>query len=202
MSEVKTTLNEIMAHHPCVDKPMAHMIFDWQKLLKHLGKTQADDTAVDFVTILDLLGVQDACWAMRTRPDLDKLWRHFAVDCAERVKHLLTDERSINALSVAREHANGQATAKQLSVARDDARRAADAACAGSAAYYAAAATAYRAGVHAARAADAARAGEDKWQTQRLKQLLEAGEWTPVKEEVRDIDEGTLKGWIAEDEAQ
>jgi hypothetical protein len=103
---ITTTLNAIRKHHPCKE--------GWDKLLKHLGKTKADDQPLAFTEILDSNGLHDCCWALRCRPDLRHLWRHFAVDCGERVRHLMTDERSHNALAVARRHALGQATDEEL----------------------------------------------------------------------------------------
>jgi hypothetical protein len=58
----------------------------------------------------------------------DATWRHLAVDFAEQVKHLMTDERSLNALAVARRFADGQATRQELAAARDAAWAAAGAA--------------------------------------------------------------------------
>jgi hypothetical protein len=112
---ITTTLNEIRKHQPCEE--------GWEKLLKHLGKTKADDEPLAFVAILDSNGLSDTCWAMRTRPDLNNLWRHFAVDCSERVRHRMTDPRSINALVVARRHALGLATDDELAKGGECARR-------------------------------------------------------------------------------
>jgi hypothetical protein len=183
---ITTTLNAIRKHHPCKE--------GWDKLLKHLGKTKADDEPLAFVAILDSNGLSDTCWAMQTRPDLDSLWRHFAVDCAERVRRLMTDERSHNALAVARRHAMGRATDEELKEAWAAAWAAADAAGWSAAAAWAAepvadadaAARAARAAEWAAwAAADAAEPvweAELQWQTERLRQLLTTGVWTPVEE--------------------
>jgi len=43
--------------------------------------------------------------------------RLFACDCAERVVHLANDERSMNAIAVARHFANGEATQEELAAA-------------------------------------------------------------------------------------
>lgn len=75
-------------------------------------------------TILDLLKDEripneDKLWAF-TRDGVmdDKTLRLFAVKCARQVQHLMTDERSINALDVAERYANGLATAEELAAAR------------------------------------------------------------------------------------
>jgi hypothetical protein len=182
---ITTTLNEIRKHHPCEE--------GWEKLLKHLGKTKADDEPLAFTEILDSNGLSDTCWAMQTRPDLDSLWRHFAVDCAERVRHIMTDERSHNALAVARRHAMGRATDEELKEAWAAAWAAAYAAGWSAAAAWAAepvadadaAARAARAAAWAA--ADAAEADADaaiterQWQVDRLRHLLTTGTWTPME---------------------
>ena len=49
----------------------------------------------------------------------DAQLRLFAVRCARRVQHLMTDPRSIAALDVAERHAKGEATDEELSTARD-----------------------------------------------------------------------------------
>ena len=55
-----------------------------------------------------------------TRPGVltDKELRLFAVFCARQVEHLLSDERSRNAIDVAERFANGQATREELAAAR------------------------------------------------------------------------------------
>ena len=106
---IYTTLNRIREQSPCAE--------GWKKLLTHLGKTQADDEPLSFVTILDSNGLDDALWCCRAEPEQSSMWRHFAVDCAESVRHLMKDQRSIDALNVARLHANGQATDEELDAA-------------------------------------------------------------------------------------
>ena len=108
-----TTLNAIRKQSPCTE--------GWEKLLKYLGKTKADDEPLLFATILESNGIYDALWCFRAAPQYDREWRLFAVWCARQVQHLMTDQRSINALDVAERHANGQATAEELAAARDDA---------------------------------------------------------------------------------
>jgi hypothetical protein len=105
-----TTLNKIRNHGPCED--------GWRKLLKHLGKTEADDASLPLLTVLDSNGLDDCLWCLRTVPEHDKEWRLFAVWCARKVQHLMTDPRSLSALDVAERFANGLATQEELRAAR------------------------------------------------------------------------------------
>jgi hypothetical protein len=89
----------------------------------------------------------------------DKQLRIFAVRCARRVQHLMTDPRSVAALDVAERHANGQATDEELKVAWD----AANAAWAAANAAWDAARTAVRAAALDAAGAAASSARDAAW---------------------------------------
>ena len=117
---MKTTLNKIREHSPCSE--------GWGKLLKHLGKTKADDEPLAITTILDSNGLDDALWCLRAVENHDREIRLYAVWCARQVQHLMTDQRSLDALDVAERYANGQATYGELYAARDAAWSAAGAA--------------------------------------------------------------------------
>jgi len=108
---ITTTLNRIRTHGPCSD--------GWEKLLKGLGKTAADDEPLPYARIVEINGLDDALWCCRAEPQHAREWRLFAVWCGRQVQHLMTDERSIAALDVAERHAHGQATDKELAAARD-----------------------------------------------------------------------------------
>ena len=114
---MNTTLNQIRKHSPCSE--------GWTKLLTTLGKTKADDEALSLIAILDSNGLDDALWCLRAIEGRDKEIRLFAVWCARQVQHLMTDQRSINALDVAEAFANGSATEEQINAARDAAGAAA-----------------------------------------------------------------------------
>ena len=159
---MKTTLNKIREHSPCAQ--------GWAKLLATLNKTKADDENVSFLTILESNGLDDALWCLRSTPEYNRDSRLFAVWCARQVQHLMTDERSLNALDVAERYADGLANNEELDAARDaawdaardaawDAARAAARDAARAAAWDAARAAAWDAARDAARAAawDAAR---------------------------------------------
>jgi hypothetical protein len=192
-----TTLNKIREHGPCSE--------GWQKLLSHLGKTGPDDEPLPLLTVLDICELSEALWCLRALPEHNALWRHYAVDCVERVAHLLVDDRSRKALWVARRHALGQATDNDLAEAEKNAMAVSRTA---GTAYHVWAATesasqvaarhAWAAAVHGAWCArDAAgaakettgtrieaRAAELTWQTARLRKLLTDGAWSPVEGQV------------------
>jgi len=104
-----TTLNRIREHDPCVE--------GWKKLLRHLGKTEADDEPLPFSVIVESNGMENALWACRTVPEHDREWRLFAVWCARQVQHLITDQRSHDAINVAERFALGAATKNELDAA-------------------------------------------------------------------------------------
>jgi hypothetical protein len=155
---MKTTLNKIRAHSPCTD--------GWEKLLKNLGKTKADDEPLALTAILESNGIDDALWCLRAVDGHEREMRLFAVDCARSVQHLMTDKRSLDALDVAERFANGLATQTELAAA--DAAWAAAWAAADAAAD-AAWAAAWDVGWAAARVAAwaaAAAAGDAAWDAQ------------------------------------
>lgn len=120
---ITTTLNRIRAQHPCTA--------GWIKLLRGLGKTEADDAPLPYADIVRINGLDDALWCCRAEPQHDKEWRLFAVWCVRQVQHVLTDPRSLAALDVAERYeryARGEATDVELNAARDAARAAAGAA--------------------------------------------------------------------------
>jgi hypothetical protein len=172
---ITTTLNRIRAHSPCLT--------GWEKLLRHLGKTAPDDEPLPFAVIVKSNGLMDALWCTRAEPQHAALWRHFAVDCAERAAHLMTDERSRAALKIARRHALGEASDDELAYARRTAAAAYAYAVADGAAWAAAwadgAAWADAAAITADGAARGAAAwgAERAWQEQRFLTLVNTGEW-------------------------
>jgi len=148
-----TTLNKIRAHEPCTT--------GWKKLLKRLGKTKADDEPLNIKTILESNGVDDAIWCLQAVGGKDKEIRLFAVWCARQVQHLMTDQRSLDALDVAERFANGLASEEELRVARAAAAAAAWEASMNAA--YAALGTALEAAYAAAWSAARAAAWDAAW---------------------------------------
>lgn len=110
---ITTTLKRIREHGPCES--------GWEKLLRALGKTGADEEPLALLTILDTNGLSDAIWCLRACGGIDRQARLFAVECAEQVKHLIKDDRSLRALKVARDYAEGRATETELTDAWYDA---------------------------------------------------------------------------------
>ena len=95
------------------------------------------DAPIGLTDILESNGLNDALWALRCVPGVDRDARLFAVWCAREVEHLMTDRRSKDALDVAERFANGDATKEEM-VAAWDAAGAAARAAAGAAAWAAA----------------------------------------------------------------
>ena len=157
---MKTTLNQIRAQSPCKD--------GWEKLLRSIGKTTADDDVVTIAQIIDSNGLDDALWCLRAVQGHDKEIRLYAVWCARQAQHLMTDQRSIAALDVSDRFARGNASADELAAAQDAAQAAAQ-----DAARAAARAAAQDAAQAAARAAAwaAARDDAESAQEKRLRDL-------------------------------
>jgi hypothetical protein len=179
---LKTTLNKIRKNKPCTE--------GWEKLLRSLGKTKADDEPVSIIQVLDSNGLDDALWCLRAVSGHDREIRLFAVWCARQVEHLMKDQRSMDALNVAERFANGDASQVELDAAesaawaaalalRRPSRNAAEAAAesaAESAAWAAARAAARAAWAAAASAArDAAKATQEK-ELRRICAAIEAME--------------------------
>jgi len=123
IDKITTTLAKIRAERPCHP--------GYGKLCRSLGGVSkyGKDTPVTFRQIYDILGYEDTLWCLCA---IDEKWsgllRHYAVDNVEDVRHLLTDERSLSALRVARRFVDGEATDEELNDARAAARAAAQAA--------------------------------------------------------------------------
>lgn len=78
-----TTLKRIREYGPCGA--------GWERLLKHLGKTKADDEPLSLLTVLKSNGLDDAIRALRTIDDCPEVFP-FAVRCVRKVQHLLRDD--------------------------------------------------------------------------------------------------------------
>ena len=147
---IYTTLNKLKLHTPCSTSK--------ETLLKHLGKTVGDDDPLSMELILDVLGIQDAIWCTRAFPEHHKTWALFIITGVKDSSQLMTDPRSIEALTIAEQFLNGEATKNQLEAAVDDAADAAFAVNAAAYANYAAYYAVYYAAAYANYAVNAANA--------------------------------------------
>ena len=120
MNVVTTTLRQIRQHNPCSE--------GWRTLLTFLGKTGADDDPLPLVTILQSNGLDDALWCLRTVAGHDKEIARFALSCAQEVKHLMTDQRSLNALDAVARHLESPLSKRELNQVVAEAEAAAEAA--------------------------------------------------------------------------
>jgi len=181
---MQTTLKKIRAQSPCAG--------GWTKLLAHLGKTKADNEPLPLSVILESNGLNDTLWCLQVVDGFEREKRLFAVWCARQVQRLITDPRSLAALDVVEQFANGQASLEELAAANANANAAAawaanaaaawaaaanaadaaNAAAANAAAAWAAAANAADAAAWAAAADAAAWAAARASQTQELKRVL------------------------------
>jgi hypothetical protein len=144
---ITTTLRKIRQHNPCSE--------GWRTLLTFLGKTGVDDDPLPLVTILQSNGLDDALWCLRTITGHDKEITRFALACAQEVKHLMTDQRSLDALDALERHLESPLSKQEL----DQVLAAAGAAALAAEAAWAAWAAARAAG--APEAAEAAEAAEE-----------------------------------------
>ena len=158
-----TTLNRIYSYSPCAE--------GWEQGLAAAGKLQGDDELITYAAILDAVGLENTIWCCRAEPQYSNIWRRYALWCARRVQHLMTDARSVAALDVAERHANGLATDEELAAAS------AAASAAAWATWDAASAAAWDAAWAAASDAawDAASAAASAAQAAAFRQLVTAG---------------------------
>ena len=121
-----TTFEKLNAAGACAER--------YKHLARELGgiKKYGRDTPITLLQILDSNGMGDLFWALanavETTPDLDRILRLFACDCAERALRLERDAgreldpRSWAAVAVSRQFAVGEATAGELAAAGNAAR--------------------------------------------------------------------------------
>ena len=139
---ITTTLRQIRQHNPCRE--------GWRTLLSALGKTEVDDEPLPLTTILQSNGLDDALWCLRTITGYDKEIIRFALACVQEVRHLMTDQRSLDALDAVERHLESPLSKQELDRVLAEARAA-----------WAAAWAAVWAARAAAEAAEAARAAAE-----------------------------------------
>ena len=148
------SLQQIKDKNPCTD--------GWKTLLKSKNKTKSDNELFPLSDVLESNGLEDTLWCLQCVPEYDNLWRKFAWCCAKQVLHNTNDKRVSDCLDVVWEFTEGNATIEELRSAESAARSAARLA-ARSAAYSAAESAAWSAAESA--------------QKEKLKQILNSGEW-------------------------
>ena len=113
---ISTTLNEIRRNGPCEPS--------WEKLLKGLDKTAADDEILPLEKILDICGLNDCLWAAIYLPEHDHIWQNFGCDCAERALPAFEnihpdDKKPREIIETVRRFADGAASDKELAAVWD-----------------------------------------------------------------------------------
>ena len=106
----KTTLRKLQNHDACEDR------YDF--FVEQTKITDIDEE-IPLKTILEINGIKDAIWALRTIDNIEKKSRLFACDCAEHVAGKFPDKKEtlLVIISVARRYANGNATGEELRAA-------------------------------------------------------------------------------------
>jgi len=170
---ITVTLEQIREQKPCKD--------GWATLLKSFETEPAPRTPFPLRHVLESNGLDGMLWCMMHLPEHYGLWRHFSIDCAERVSHLMVDPRSQNALKVARLQADGDATYQDLNDARKAALEAANDHVRGSREWRAAQAAEATLQLQFLDAVGYADEAEDTraWQRQRLGMYLDLGRRPP-----------------------
>lgn len=113
---ITTTLKAI---HSCIDLTDKYCLADWEKLLKHLDKTEPDDEQLKFSTILEAVGVF-IYKCLESLPDEYKpLLVMYWVDVAELMLQffevkVLDDKRPREAIQAIRDYAEGKITEEEL----------------------------------------------------------------------------------------
>jgi len=168
--KITFTLAEIRKHKPCPIR--------WRKLYTSLGgiKSYGKHTPITAKQLIDSIGIPDALGCLRTLDrKYDNLWRHLACDYAEHVKYTITDELSLNALAVARNHADGKASDEELRAAYSTTRNNAVYVAMDAVVYAAYNAVRYAADDAASAVDDAAYDAEKNYQAELLIKYCETG---------------------------
>lgn len=112
---MNTTLKEILEKNPCDS--------GWTRLLRNLGKAEADDEVLSFNQILRSNGIKDAIWALRVLPYDDRCV--FCADVAESVLHIYesrySDDRPRRAVQSVRDYKKGVVSREELAAANANA---------------------------------------------------------------------------------
>lgn len=107
--KLQTTLSKIKSYTP-------YKII-WNDLLEKMGQDIDNpnlETEVSLRFIFNSLGLDVALYLSNCFTELNNSIKWFSLWCAERVRHLMKDERSINALDVTKRYLKGNATLEEI----------------------------------------------------------------------------------------
>ena len=111
---MKTTLRSISNFSQFA---INHIAEPLSKLLHHFGKSEADDTEVRIIDIIDILGVRGALLTLIAVDGYEREKRLLAVAYAKNALNMITVQSNDNVLEVAERFANGMATQSELNYA-------------------------------------------------------------------------------------
>jgi len=120
MSKFSVTMKDLRQAGACfrgynrLVSALTHQSFDQQRR-SYMRCCWPDPVSIEF--IIDSNGFDDALWALQCLTEADRDLRMYAVWCARQVQDLITDQRSLEALSVAERFANGRAMYQLLGTA-------------------------------------------------------------------------------------
>lgn len=86
---------------------------DYNKLLDHLGANRSKYAPIPFAKLVESNGIDEAIFLCRAEPRYARIWREYAVRCADTFKDRM-DSDSLAALEVARQHADECISSKDL----------------------------------------------------------------------------------------
>lgn len=86
----------------------------WGILLDSLGKSKADNEPLEYKTIADVIGIEDALWCCCAESKYAKYGVIFKGWCAKQVQHLMTDGKITKALDITTNYALGKASKEEL----------------------------------------------------------------------------------------
>lgn len=124
MIKFEVTLSSLRKAHACYDgynrvvRSLQGAKFEDEDYCRDSYIRFAYKEPISILSILKSNGLEDALWALRCVPGIDRDARLFIVWCGRQVQHLMTDKRAIEALNIAERFAIGTATEDELAAAR------------------------------------------------------------------------------------
>lgn len=86
---MKTTLSQILRHHPCGQQPHNNTLIGFLKLQAHLGEDFPYDREFELLEIFESNGFEDTTWCLRAVTGMDAEIRQFALLVARQTFHLI-----------------------------------------------------------------------------------------------------------------